>query len=326
MNEKIRIEIAPFLQGNVTPLDLISPMGTLGFWENASTRGKLFSLKAPGYVLEAGVSDDGLYILRNSRMAITPVAASDEPVNYFVTWTPTLLRSLALGEEYNNSEVDEDELFTSRWCQETRTLATLPPNALITWAREQLILPVASYDSPGLVFEAVVSALQGIDDTVQTVGMEDSFWDINRKGNKVVSRVPKYETDIQAALHGLFFQTALAKTLEVAPEYPTGGGNLDFLFTAPLNGGGMTSICVEVKRAHSDDLVRGLTEQLPNYMRSKGCPFGVYVVLDFRGADFDEPKNLDMDFHLHEEAMKAGVSWIRVIVLNLGKKRPPSRR
>lgn len=326
VKETISIDIAPFLHGNLTVRDLISPVATFNFWESGSKRGVLFKLKAPGYELEAGVSEDGLYIRRNSTIAITPFAASDKPVFYLVTWAPTLLRVVALDEEYSNSEKVADELFSSRWCQETRTIATLPPNDLIAWARDQSILPVTSYASPGLVFDSVVSALQGINDTVETVGMQSSFWDISRRGNKIIARVPKHEPDIQPELHGLIFQTALAKTLEVVPEYPAGGGNLDFLFTAPLSGGGMASVCVEVKAAHSDDLIHGLTVQLPSYMRSKGCNFGAYVVLDFRGDNFDEPKDLDIEHHLHEEAIKAGVSWIRIIVLSLGKKLPPSRR
>lgn len=328
MNEQISMDIAPFLQGQCTPLDVISPGGSLVFWEKASVRGYLFSLKMPGYELEAGVSEDGLYIRRNSSVAKTPVPASENPVYYLVIWTPTFLRSVALDDQYGQ-QIDEGidvELTSSKWWNETETPLTLPPISLTVWARERAILRVFSYASSGLVFEAVVSALQGINDIVETVGMQDSFWDISREGNRIVSRIPKYESDIQAAMYGCLYQTAMAKTLEVAPEYPTGGGNLDFLFTAPLDGGGMTSICVEVKRAHSDDLVHGLTEQLPNYMRSKGCVFGVYVVLDFRGVHFDEPKGLDIEGHLREEGIKAGVTGIRIVVLNLGKQRPPSSR
>jgi hypothetical protein len=240
-----------------------------------------------------------------------------------------MLRFVAFDHEFHQlskEERDALELTSSRWWNEIATLPTLPPIILIAWAREQAILPVVSYASAASAFEAVILALQGVNDTIDTVGMQDSFWDIGREGNRIVSKVPKYEPDIQHTMHGCFRLTAMAKTLEVAPEYPTGGGNLDFLFTAPLDGGGMTSVCVEVKRAHSADLVHGMIEQLPRYMRSKGCVHGVYVVLDFRGADFDEPSDLDLELHLQQEAMKAGVAGIRVVVLNLGKTSSPSRR
>lgn len=327
--EQISIEIAPFLQGQITQVDLMSPIGSLAFWNSASTKGTLFSLKAPGYELEAGVSGDGLYIRRNTVVAKSPVAASDELVNYFVTWAPTFLRSVAFDHEFHQlskEEIDALELTSSRWWNEIGTPPTLPPISLIAWAREQAMLPVVSYASAASAFEAVVLALQGINDTVETVGMQNSFWDIGREGNRIVSKVPKYEPDIQHAMHACFLHTAMAKTLEVAPEHPTGGGNVDFLFSAPLDRGGMTRVCVEVKRAHSADLVHGLTEQLPNYMRSKGCVHGVYVVLDFRGTDFDEPRDLNIELHLHEKAMEAGVAGIRVVVLSLGRPLSPSRR
>ena len=58
----------------------------------------------------------------------------------------------------------------------------------------------------------------------------------------------------------------LLSNIEVIPEHKTGEGNLDFLFIGYVEGQGMSRFCAEFKLAHSQDLNKGLLQQLPAYM------------------------------------------------------------
>src|SRR5262249_24424935 len=98
--------------------------------------------------------------------------------------------------------------------------------------------------------------------------------------------------------------------IEVTPEYTVSGGRLDFLFTGLLADNQRVYACVEFKHAHSRDLLHGLTHQLPAYMRGKGCDFGLYCVLYFRGGDFAAPAQYSADalqLHLVNSAEAAGI-------------------
>jgi hypothetical protein len=139
---------------------------------------------------------------------------------------------------------------------------------------------------------------------------------------------PKRETDVQPTIHGLLFDQALAKNLAITPEFPISGGLLDFLVTGILDSGEMAHVCVELKNAHSSDRRNGLLNQLPAYMKGKGSDFGIYCVLYYRGADFDEPKNLspkDIASELNILRARNGLPNIRVIILDLDQKLSPSK-
>ena len=104
-----------------------------------------------------------------------------------------------------------------------------------------------------------------------------------------LASTPKREPDIHPTLHLLFSEWAFLRGVEIVPESKTGTGNLDFAFVGHVNGEGPTSICVEVKHAHADDLVHGLEKQLPAYMEAKAAKYGAYVVVWYRGETFDRP-------------------------------------
>lgn len=209
------------------------------------------------------------------------------------------------------------------------TPATIPPNSLLLWARNQAILPSDSYETSESFYQAAVDSLESIQDIVTSLGSVNPFWDITYDGHKIVSRLPKREPDIQPTIRALLFQISVAKNFEIVPEYPISSGNLDFLITAPLSTGGLANTCVEFKLAHSDDLLHGLLHQLPTYMKAKACEFGIYPVLYFKGKYFDEPASHDphsLRLLLEKERRKAGLRGIRTMVLNVGHMRTPSKR
>jgi hypothetical protein len=121
---------------------------------------------------------------------------------------------------------------------------------------------------------------------------------------------------------------ALVQNLEVSREYPTAGGQLDFLFTAPLRTGQIIPVCVEFKHAHSSDLLHGLLVQLPAYMQAKGSDFGIYCVTYFKGRDFGEPAEYDkhsLRMALELKRRSAGLDRISILIFDLARPEPPSK-
>ena len=103
---------------------------------------------------------------------------------------------------------------------------------------------------------------------------------------------------------------------------------MDFLVSGQLKTREIANVCVEFKHAHSRKLKSGLLKQLPAYMQTKGCDFGIYCVMFFKGKYFEKPEKYDLeslDFYLKNLAGSAGLSNIRILVLDLSYPIPPSQ-
>jgi len=335
MNDVI-IDITPQIRGYVTPRDLIEANGTLEFWIDSSQFGEktgyLFKVVSPDYYLEAGFTETKFYIARNDQrleMSIEPYEQAGY-ANCYAIWQPTELSLLILDKSYNkavSSGADAINEIEKRK-KILRTPPTLPPNSLIAWARRKAIAPTITYNSLPHFYQEVTFALQSIPDKVATVGMYNAFWDITYEGSRIVSRKPKREPDILPTIHGLLFDIATAKNFQVSPEYRIRGGRLDFLISGSLKTGEIANVCVEFKHAHSPDLEDGLLKQLPAYMRAKGCDFGLYYVMFFKGPYFTEPRKYDLrniDLFLNGLANSAGLSNIRILIFDLSHPKPPSQ-
>jgi len=194
-------------------------------------------------------------------------------------------------------------------------------------ARKANILPTVMYSSPVDFFQAVLLSLQSINDKITSSDMYESFWDFQFDGSKIVSRKPKKETDVVAAVHGLLIDVATLKNYQIHPQSPAAAGNLDFLINGVLETGEVIGCCVEFKHAHSSDLEAGLLNQLPSYMRSRGSQYGIYCVLYFKGTHYDLPSETipDLEYRLKNTAFDAGLKTINVITLNLSRPVPPSK-
>jgi len=332
------IDIAPQIRGYITPRDLITASGTLHFLTNYSQLGSgksgyLFKVISPNYYLEVGFTENSFYIARNDQrleVSIEPVYKPTGYVHCYAMWQPTELSLLFLDESYKEAVSSGADAIAEieRRKKTLKTPSTIPPNSLIDWARKETIAPITTYDSPFDFYQAVTFSLQSIPDKVATIGMYNAFWDITYKGSRIVSRRPKRETDILPIIHGLLHDIALAKNFQIYPEYQIASGRLDFLISGQLKTGETVNVCAEFKHAHSPDLENGLLNQLPTYMRAKGCDFGLYCVMFFKGPYFTEPKNFDLkniDLFLNGLANSAGLSNIRILVFDFSHPKPPSQ-
>ena len=322
-DKEVTVELAPQVRGTITSRDLITPNGTFEFQSDYSQvcgekTGFLFKLSSRTYHLEVGFTSSNFYIERNYQRLewlLEPVFRPAGHIHCFAIWSPTQLSLLILDETYGEaiSAMTNPKERTEEIRRREKTLKTpptIPPNSLLTWARQEAIAPVTVYRSARRFYEIVVSSLQSIEDKVLALGLANPFWDVTYDGPKIVSRRPKRERDIHPTIHGLLFDIAIAKNFLITPEYPIAGGQLDFLMSGTLSMGEIVSTCVEFKHAHSDDLLDGLVKQLPAYMKAKGCDFGVYCVMYFRGKYFAKPEK----YELHElkfflEMQKRAAVW-----------------
>ena len=110
---------------------------------------------------------------------------------------------------------------------------------------------------------------------------------------------------------------------ELIRESAAGSGSIDLRASAPLNDGGIINICIEAKNAHSPDLIHGLTEQLPSYMKNTHADYGIYLVLWYQCESFPEPKESSMELTLNLTNLKP---WENIVVekFDLGIPLSPS--
>lgn len=338
--DAVEYHIAWHIQDTMSPYGLILPIAVFEFntiYSELRKTGILFRIACAEYLLECGITVDGLYIQRNSdrlEFRLDPVVDLAGKVHFFVTWEPDSL-SISVFDESTHTPTklgySEGVLISTGQGRTVRlkTQPTLPPNSLLHWAREQAIFPKRVYDSPAEFRAAVWLALDAITEVIENLRLDNPFWDIEYDGPKLKGRSPKREPDIHPTIQALLTFIAQAKNFDIAREYLVAGGQLDFLISGPLSTGEIANACIEFKLAHSNDLVDGLLKQLPAYMKAKGCDFGIYCVLYFKGPDFPKPREYsdpnDLLVFLENEKRNAGYKNIRIRVLDVARQKTPSQ-
>jgi hypothetical protein len=334
VSDDYSVQIIPQLRGHTNVLDLIQSAGTLVFSAPGvdlnRENGILFDVNATseGYRLITAIDDGHLVIIRNGRSAAIRLPNTASSVRNYAMWDPSMISAFAAAPDETGALTPaEIEAMTQRTYFDP---PVRPPSGLIGWARRQALTPTTIYSSKRDRIDAVVSALRGLEDKIQTQAMQHAFWDMTRERNTVVAKKPKRETDIHPTLAGLLTDAAIVRNIEMTRERPAGAGRLDFSFAAPLRDGGFARVCAEFKRAQSSDLEHGLTHQLPEYMHSEGADFGVYGVLWFKGADFDEPARAatvtDLKLQLDVLAREDGVRDVRLLLIDVGFRASPSKK
>lgn len=317
------IEIAPQLRMQYAPLDFMAASGTMTFTAYGSELGLgkggyLFRVSFQSYTFEAGFTPSELYFQRNGYRAsleIEDINGPNDTLKCILEFDPTKLAVTILEPSYE---------------KRIRTISTppvIPPNEILNWARKVSILPVKRYDSAEDFYHTVLISVQSIQDKIKSSNMYDAFWDFSHEGSKITNRRPKRETSITATVHGLLFDILLLKNIQIYPEHPLAGGNLDFLLSGILQSGEFANACIEFKHAHSQNLENGLTNQLPTYMNANGCKYGIYCPIYFKGHYFNKPDESipDMEFRLKNLVPPRLYPDINVFTLDLSRPISPSQ-
>jgi hypothetical protein len=186
----------------------------------------------------------------------------------------------------DKNKLDELLIFTER----KNTPPSYPPLELIRWVDKQNLIEKHEYTSEIEFRNKIIAIIKGIQEKVNISSNVNEFWNIIKEGNKIVKRLPKDETDIQAAIIRMISDQLTLANIFVSPEYDTGIGKVDLLFSAQVQGHGICTIVMELKNAHSPDLKDGLNIQLPKYMRNKKSKYGIYLILWYNGDWFSNSK------------------------------------
>lgn len=265
-----RIEISPIL--SIAGFELLTPRGKLIMQTRGNifdTEGTIFLVEGEGFYFRLSIDGDGIYAERNGESCILPSnLLPGNRVNFFVlTWSYDQIR-LITGVDTPIEMVKE-------------TWPCAVPNSLKKWAREKSLLPQKEYDSEEDLRDAVYGCIASMKEKIERDGNSDAFWDIIYEGNAIISKNPKKEPTIHPHLKSLLDTELFLKGIDIYRENKTSVGNIDFTLTGYVKNKGLSSVCIEIKNAHSKEVEDGFTTQLPNYMVAQGAQYGAYCVLNY---------------------------------------------
>ena len=138
---------------------------------------------------------------------------------------------------------------------------------------------------------------------------------------------PRNETDIQPLIKSHLKPILEIKGIQLSREVVTANGSLDFLCTYNYEGR-LFKVGIELKKAHHDKLLRGLTQQLPQYLKDEGTRHGIFLVLWFKNRNFNQPANhnsLDSLRKLLEGSIPQKYQF-NIMVIDCTKPIAPSKR
>lgn len=320
------VTITPALKGAIVPSDLLKTEATLHFVTDAASiqqGGFIFQVIHKDFIFSLSFQNNAIVLQRNEIVSVLTLDELLRPLNrilVFVVWSA------------NNITLDCGISPDHRKRAELQTMPIAPPIELIRWARKNNLLEVPIYTSEESFREKVYSCLDSVNDKIREADAFKSFWNIGYEGQKIISRHPKKEVELQPLIHCLLSDQMLQGNIEIIPEYKTGEGNLDFLFIANVSGVGMCKICAEFKLAHSDDRERGLLVQLPAYMDVSKAKYGAYCILNFKGEWFSKPTiKGDEKLDIYMQKVRVGSSNpahenIRIFIFNMFKPDTASKQ
>lgn len=322
------IRISPDFSGVMVPQDVLRSDRLMGFKADCPLRDAFFfEVNSTGFHFKFWAEGGVLKCVRNETEVSFPCGMMTEKltkVEVQICWSPT---AIAVG-------IRRIQPSRHIWGERADTPPTLPPASLIRWARQNNLLPVHSYSTEGELRQKVYSLLESIQDKVSELSRSDLLWDIEREGNGIVSRRPKREPDLNSFVYAALHDGVMMAGLDLAPEYKTGVGDVDFVFSGSVDKIGVCQICLEAKCAQSPDLISGLAKQLPCYMANKNLEYGAYLVYWFKGQWFEQPAHYSSPDNLERELIRIRLTslpasprleGVRVFVLDLSKPTVASR-
>ncbi|MCE9687752.1 hypothetical protein LZP73_16340 [Shewanella sp. AS16] len=221
-----------------------------------------------------------------------------EDTSFIASWTPDSLTVLLGKRGFDGPSIRKQMKIEPRPV----------PASLIRWTRHQSLIPTEVYHREADFVARVHTGLSMLQDKIDLMSSKDIFWNVSRNGNQVKCRSPKKEEDLHGVIHAMLSDQFFLASIEVIPEALSSVGRLDFLFIGYVKGVGMAKVCAEFKLAHSRDLYRGIEFQLPSYMASHDTDNGAYCIIDYRGKDFDQPREDTLSMH-NRLALASSRGW-----------------
>lgn len=100
--------------------------------------------------------------------------------------------------------------------------------------------------------------------------------------------LPKSEREIQPIIKSHLQPILEIKGIQISREIVAANGSLDYHCSYNIDNN-LNKVCIELKLAHNEKLLDGISKQLPAYMADEGTRDGLFIVLWFKNENFDEP-------------------------------------
>jgi len=149
-----------------------------------------------------------------------------------------------------------------------------------------------------------------------------SFWRDKQCKN------PKDEVEVHPYICNTLDNYCKVKGINLAREVKEANGNVDILFSCTNKEKQVLKVCIEVKKAHHNDIETAINTQLPLYMKSAGTLSGIYLVLWFKNKHFTHPNkhNSEDDLQIAIDVNNPDHENIAIKIINCCKDIVPSKR
>ncbi len=120
---------------------------------------------------------------------------------------------------------------------------------------------------------------------IENYGGYKYFWKNDQNGGQIPCRESETQPYIFSHLKIIFDFMGI----QISREVESSNGEVDFLISFNNRQNKLLKLCVELKLAHAANVEKGLTKQLPAYLKGERCKYGVYLVLWYKCNLFDRP-------------------------------------
>ncbi|WP_198599312.1 hypothetical protein, partial [Vibrio sp. 10N.261.55.A7] len=148
------------------------------------------------------------------------------------------------------------------------------------------------------------------------------LWKNDETGKQVPCREPETQPYIFNHLRAIFDFMGI----QISREVESSNGEVDFLVSFTNSQNKLLKLCVELKLAHAVNVEKGLTKQLPAYMKGERCKYGIYLVLWYRCELFGRPEKYAVLGELEAQLNKINANKnISNLIIDCTKPVSPSK-
>ncbi|WP_299195193.1 hypothetical protein [uncultured Amphritea sp.] len=148
------------------------------------------------------------------------------------------------------------------------------------------------------------------------------LWKNDVNGKQIPCREPETQPYIFSHLRAIFDFMGI----QISREVESSNGEVDFLVSFTNSQNKLLKLCVELKLAHAENVEKGLTKQLPAYLKGERCKYGVYLVLWYKCELFDRPTKYNSLDELEAQLNKINANKnISNLIIDCTKPVSPSK-
>lgn len=138
---------------------------------------------------------------------------------------------------------------------------------------------------------------------------------------------PKNEVEVQPYISNTLDHYCKSKGINVSREVKEANGNVDILLSTKNEEDKLLRVCIEIKKAHHNDVTTAVRTQLPLYMESSETDAGIYLVIWQKNENHPNPKRFTSISSLYDGIEKNNFNkGITIKILNCCKFESPSTR